>query len=181
MACGFSGSAYSSPLSFTDKYDGLIKQGVSRWWGDYPDWLDWKAQLYQESQLDPGAISASGARGLAQFMPGTWAEVSRQLGYGIVSPHIARYAIDAGAYYMASLRRQWSAPRPAEDRQRLAQASYNTGMGNMLHAQRLCGNRASWDGIYPCLRTVTGAAGASQTITYVERIAHWRGLMEIAR
>lgn len=114
-------------------------------------------------------------------MPGTWAEVSRQLGYGIVSPHIARYAIDAGAYYMASLRRQWSAPRPAEDRQRLAQASYNTGMGNMLHAQRLCSARLNWAEIAPCLQAVTGTAGAHETITYVERIAHWRDLMEIAR
>lgn len=31
------------------------------------------AQLYQESGWDPGAVSPADARGIAQFMPGTWA------------------------------------------------------------------------------------------------------------
>ena len=95
-------------------YDERIQTSVKRWWPDYPLWLDWRAQLCQESRLDPAALSPVGAAGLAQFMPGTWADVSRRLGYGDVSPHVARYAIEAGAYYMASLRRQWSSPRPDE-------------------------------------------------------------------
>lgn len=169
-ACGLSGSAFSSDRLFTDKYDAQIRGSVARWWGDYPDWLEWKAQLYQESQLDPAAQSPAGAAGLAQFMPATWADVSRQLGFGQVSRHVARYAIDGGAYYMASLRRQWSSQRPAEDRQALAQASYNTGMGNMLRAQRLCGGALHWPEIAACLPAVTGG-DADQTITYVERIA----------
>lgn len=114
-------------------------------------------------------------------MPATWADVSRQLGYGTVSPYIARYAIEAGAYYMRQLRRQWSSPRPAEDRQRLAQASYNTGLGNMLRAQRLCLGAASWPEISPCLRPVTGEAGSRETIAYVKMIEYWRNLMELQR
>jgi soluble lytic murein transglycosylase-like protein len=160
-------------------YDERIRGSVERWWPDYPLWLDWRAQLCQESRLDPAALSPVGAAGLAQFMPGTWVEVSRRLGYGDVSPHVARYAIEAGAYYMASLRRQWSSPRPAEDRQALAQASYNTGMGNVLRAQKLCRGARSWPEISACLSLVTGR-DAQQTIDYVRLIAWRRRSMEDA-
>jgi soluble lytic murein transglycosylase-like protein len=110
-------------------------------------------------------------------MPGTWAEVCHRLGYGSVSPHVARYAIEAGVYYMRSLRNQWSSPRPADDRQRLAQASYNTGMGNMLKAQKRCGGLPHWEDIAPCLPAVTGAKGAAETANYIRMIAYWRSLM----
>jgi Transglycosylase SLT domain len=160
-------------------YDEWIQASVKRWWPDYPLWLDWRAQLCQESRLDPGAISPAGAAGLAQFMPDTWADVSRRLGYGQVSPHVARFAIEAGAYYMASLRRQWSSLRPAEDRQALAQASYNTGMGNVLRAQKLCRGARSWTAISGCLPLVTGR-DAQQTIDYVRLIALRRRMMEEA-
>lgn len=112
-------------------------------------------------------------------MPGTWADISRRLGYGDVSPHVARYAIDAGAYYMAQLRRQWSSPRPPEDRQALAQASYNTGLGNVLRAQKLCQGAPHWPEISLCLAAVTGG-DARQTIDYVRLIALRRRLMEEA-
>src|SRR3990167_5155231 len=51
------------------KYDGEIKSAVGKYWGDFTDWLFWKSQLYQESRLDPSAVSPVGARGLAQMMP----------------------------------------------------------------------------------------------------------------
>lgn len=164
----------SSPHSLSfDSYDVLIRAAVRNWWTDYPDWLDWKAQLYQESRLDADAQSPVGASGLAQFMPATWAEISGELGHAGVDARDANYAIDAGAYYMAKLRRAWSSPRPADDRQALAQASYNTGTGNMLRAQKLCGGARHWPEISPCLRLVTGR-DADQTITYVARIRLWR-------
>jgi membrane-bound lytic murein transglycosylase MltF len=171
-------TAYTACLGIR-VYDERIQASVKRWWPDYPLWLEWRAQLCQESRLDPRAISPVGAAGLAQFMPGTWADVSRQLGYGDVSPHVARYAIEAGAYYMASLRRQWSSPRPDSDRQTLAQASYNTGMGNVLRAQKLCRGARRWPEISACLSLVTGR-DAQQTIDYVRLIAWRRHLMEEA-
>ena len=161
---------------FSDKYDTLIQRSVKRWWPDFPDWKFWKAQLYQESLLNPDARSSVGAEGIAQFMPATWAEVSRQIGAAGVSAREARYAIDGGAYYMASLRRVWTHGRTVYERHNLAEASYNTGTGNVLHAQRLCGGAILWKDIMPCLPKVTGR-DAKQTTDYVKRIAKWREMM----
>lgn len=171
--CGLLPSSTWALPSLPDTYDAAIEKSVKRWWPDLPDARWWKAQLYQESLLDTSAVSPVGARGLAQFMPGTWADVSRRLNipHG-VSPHEARFAIEAGAYYMAVLRREWHLNRPALDRQRLAQASYNAGLGNVLGAQRACDNARHWPQIAPCLSHVTGRH-ANETLTYVVRIARW--------
>lgn len=96
---------------------------------------------------------------------------------GLVSPHMAEPAIIAGAYYMARLRRSWSSPRPGEDRQRLAQASYNAGLGSLLAAQRACEGRLLYSEIVVCLPQITGQH-SRETITYVERIARWHKMME---
>lgn len=166
-------------LSFVSTYDFLIQRSVKRWWADYPDWKDLKAQYYQESKLDPNARSWVGAEGIAQFMPATWIDIERRLGVKGANPREARYAIDAGAYYMASLRRVWHANRTASEQQFLAQASYNTGTGNVLKAQIICKpftGGVFWESIYPCLHMVTGN-DAQQTIDYVKNIVHWRSLM----
>jgi soluble lytic murein transglycosylase-like protein len=151
---------------------------VHKYWAGGPDWTWWKAQLFQESRLDPGAESGVGAAGLAQFMPATWADVSHQLGWGGVSPHVAKYAIEAGAYYMAQLRRVWIEDRSLMEKHRLAQASYNAGTGSILDAQRRCRGRL-WTDIAPCLSAVTGPDNAQQTRDYVDRIAYWQGLLSV--
>lgn len=170
----------SAGSRFGTEYDDDIKAAVRQYWGDYPDWLSWKAQLWQESRLDPAAVSPVGARGLAQFMPATWGDVSRQLGIAGASPHVAKYAIQAGAYYMAQLRWQWHV-LPFPDRQQLGQASYNAGAGNLRKAQRRCGMASRYSMIVACLAGVTGPANARQTTDYVDRIAKWRALMEAGR
>lgn len=164
-------------LTFPDKYDSIIKRSVKVYWADFPFWRAWKAQLWQESRLDPDAMSPVGASGLAQFMPGTWREIAPALGYAHLPPTSVRPAINAGAYYMAKLRRAWSAPRPQDDRHWLAAASYNAGFGNILKAQKVCGGAALYLEIIACLPGVTGAH-STETITYVERIKRWWGLME---
>lgn len=164
--------------SFPDRYDGQIERAAHLYWPGGPDWRWWKAQLYQESLLNPNARSHVGAEGLAQFMPGTWAQVTRELGWSGISPRDAKYAIEAGAYYMAKLRRSWKSPRPAMDRHQLAQASYNAGLGHLVKAQRLCGGAVLYADIVRCLPQVTGHH-SRETITYVERIARWRRDMEV--
>lgn len=170
--------SHSTP--FSDRYDARIAGAVDLYWPDFPFWLAWKAQLFQESRLDPDAISPVGAAGLAQFMPGTWKMMVAEMRLGLnASPH-SETAIEAGAYYMAKLRRQWSAPRPQTDRHKLAAASYNAGLGHLLTAQRLCGNRNLYIDIIRCLPRVTGRH-SEETITYVQRIWKWWRLMEIDR
>lgn len=137
LVCALLAFAPSLVWPFPDRFDADIKRAAERYLPEY-DWRLWKAQLYQESLLDPSAVSPVGARGLAQFMPATWAEVVGQLGYEGVSPHAAGPAIVAGAYYMARQVSVWKAPRPASDRYSLAAASYNAGAGNIITAQRVC-------------------------------------------
>lgn len=144
-------------------------------------WRLWKAQLWQESRLDPAARSPAGAEGLAQFMPGTAAQIFPLLGYGVLDRRLAAPSIEAGAYYMARLRAGWTAPRPWQDRHKLAQASYNAGPGNILAAQRACGDAdgnqpAGYDAIMACLPQITGRY-AAETIEYAPRIWRWFAMM----
>lgn len=170
-------SAANASSLFPNRYDGAIRASVERWWPEYPDWLAWRAQLYQESRLNPAAVSPVGAAGLAQFMPGTWRQVAAELRLPPgASPHQA-LAINAGAYYMSRLRRIWSSPRTEDHRHQLAQASYNAGAGNILRAQSLCGGASTWDGIAPCLIRVTGPAHSAETRGYITSIARWRARM----
>jgi soluble lytic murein transglycosylase-like protein len=125
-------------------------------------------------------VSPAGARGIAQFMPATWREVTKTLGWSMVDPHTASLAIEAGAFYMAQLRSGWSSPRPETERQRLAQASYNAGFGNILRAQKRCSGARDWSAIAPCLSLVTGRH-ARETIGYVDRIARWWAMLEAGR
>ena len=72
------------------------------------------AQLYQESHFNRFAVSGAGARGIAQFMPGT------ATAYGLRNPFDAERSIDAQARLMRDLLRQFAAIP-------LALAAYNTG------------------------------------------------------
>lgn len=74
------------------------------------------AQLLAESNFDPFAVSAAGAQGIAQFMPGTAAS------YGLHDPFDPVAAIDAQAHLMSDLIRQLGSPE-------LALAGYNAGPG----------------------------------------------------
>ncbi|BAE50560.1 transglycosylase SLT domain-containing protein [Paramagnetospirillum magneticum] len=169
-------SAANAGTVYPSRYDAEIDRAVKTYWPDYPRPASWKAQLYAESRLDPAAVSPVGAKGLAQFMPGTWDQVTRELRLGGVSPH-APIAIEAGAYYMAKLRQMWRNGRSPHDRQPLAQASYNAGAGNILKAQETCGGARLWVVIAPCLGHVTGQHSA-ETLTYVSRIAEYTARME---
>ena len=72
------------------------------------------AQLMAESGFDPTAVSLAGARGIAQFMPGTAAA------YGLRDPFDPGAAIDAQAHLMSDLLAQFGDTA-------LALAAYNAG------------------------------------------------------
>ncbi len=163
----------------SSKYDEQIKQSVQMYWTDFPKWKYYKAQLYQESLLEPRAISYVGAKGLAQFMPRTWLDMQKELNIpSWVSPYLPKYAIKAGAYYMRQLRDKWSYKRAIEQKHFLALASYNTGFGNVLKAQKICKAKGHcsvlWEDIKLCLPRVTGK-GSKETIEYVRKVRLWYG------
>ena len=100
-------------------------------------------------------------------MPATWRDISLKL--DIAGTPFDRHSIDAGAFYMAKLSARWTSERPEFERHRLAQASYNSGFGNVVKSQRLCNGAPYWDEIKVCQPQVTGRH-AAETIGYVTKI-----------
>lgn len=154
-----------------DKYDNLFKESAIH----LPAGTDWrlvKAQCWQESRLNPLAVSPVGAMGLCQFMPGTADDMGKRYSYlegsDFWRPDVS---ILAANLYMAELNRFWSAPRPVLDRYKLALASYNAGPGNLLSAQKLSGGENGYAEIISYLPDVTGRH-SSETIQYVDLIVY---------
>ena len=154
-------------------YDRQIRSAVMHYWAPerrvYHCWL--KAQLLAESSLNPGAQSSAGAKGIAQFLPQTFKEEQRLLGFrGDI--YDAHASIIAAAHYTERLSKQWSSNRTEICRLHLSAASYNAGLGNILKAQRLADGAPCWDKIHKKLDRVTGFH-ALETIDYVARIKRW--------
>ena len=154
----------------TTQYDNDIKRFHDSFGLPY-DWLMLKAQLMQESRLDCHAVSPVGAKGLAQFMPGTWAEYVGKCSYPhSTSPFNASASIHCCAAYMKDLLKGWKSERTAEDRYKLALASYNAGFGNLLKAQKLAKGAVDYKHIIAKLPLVTGKANSRETMNYVIKI-----------
>lgn len=131
------------------------------------DWRILKAQAFQESSFNPLATSPAGAQGLMQFMPDTWAR------FGSGDPYDAENSIIAAVDYTNYLYNQWKWPRPEIDRICLALASYNAGLGNILKAQKLSGNKSLYSEIIQHLPEVTGQH-SKETRDYVVKIlGYW--------
>lgn len=84
------------------------------------------AQIEVESDWRPNARSSAGARGLAQFMPGTWEA------YGAGGdPTDPEHAIAAQGRYMGYLLDRAKSSDIAGDPLELALAGYNAGFGSV--------------------------------------------------
>lgn len=175
LALGLLLSLSCSASSWPDKYDYQIFKATKQFLPGV-DWRLYKAQLIQESALRTDAVSPAGAKGIAQFMPATWHEVSEKLAVA-GSPFDSNLAIPAGAYYMSQLRHGWRWERPEIDKHNLALASYNAGFGNMLRAQRRCNNAVEYAAIIECLHKITGHH-ANETIGYVISIRRYHFILK---
>ena len=160
-------------IEMTTEYDELIQSACDEFLPDL-DWRLYKAQLWQESRLDPNAVSPVGAQGLAQVMPATWDMVSPWVSEFPLDPFKPKDSILVGACYMDYLLKQWSWPRPGVDRHSLAMASYNAGLGNILKAQERTfedgESKTLYGEIIPELINVTGEKNSAETIGYVQNI-----------
>ncbi len=170
-----------------------IKIGKTKYSNEYEDAINvlWKhnkqitekidissfliAQSVQESRFNPTAVSPAGAVGLAQFMKPTAEQMAKEL-----KPKLALFkngfdrenpiqSIWAQVYYMNKLYKVWDLGRSDEERLKLAFASYNAGIKNILKAQKKSGDRKFWNEIKLSLHLVTGK-NSRETITYVDNI-----------
>jgi hypothetical protein len=111
---GGDGHATAALQSFVPpRYAPAITRAAQRW-GVSATLL--AAQLYAESNFNPFAVSGAGARGIAQFMPGTAAA------YGLRDAFDADASIDAQAHLMHDLLARFASVP-------LALAAYNAGPG----------------------------------------------------
>jgi soluble lytic murein transglycosylase-like protein len=99
------------PHFVPDRYAAILARAAQRW--NVSATL-LAAQLYAESNFNPFAVSAAGAQGIAQFMPGTAQAL------GLENPFDAEQAIDAQAHLMRDLLRRFASVP-------LALAAYNAG------------------------------------------------------
>lgn len=109
-------------------YDALVKIHAEQ---HSFDWRLIAAQMYQESQFDPYAISYAGAEGLMQIMPVTADEL------GIKELNDPKSNIAAGVKYMKILRDQFERELPLEDKTWFTLASYNAGFTRVKNARAL--------------------------------------------
>jgi soluble lytic murein transglycosylase-like protein len=150
-----------------DTYDDEFKH-AAQFMPAGSDWRLLKAQCWQESRLNPLAVSPVGAYGLCQFMPATAKDLQRYHRH-LNDFWLPSVNIEAAARYMAQNLGFWSAKRSRLDRYKLALCNYNAGAGNCLKAQRLSGGKLSYDEIIAHLPKVTGHH-SKETIEYVDRI-----------
>jgi len=158
----------SLALCSQDSFDAYLIDASERYLQPY-HWHYFKAQAYQESLLNPDAISSAGAMGLLQVMPRTWAEQTTIMGLQ-ASPFNPRASALVGAAYMRRMIKGWKAPRIPEERLRWAWSAYNWGFGNVLKAQDKSGGSVMWADIMPFL--------PHETRTYVTRIERWHGELQ---
>ena len=154
----------SYQLSSADSYDADFDRFGRRFLSYIPQANIWlTAQAWQESALDPVAVSPVGAKGLMQTMDATHAEISKALGIKC-SQFNPRCSIMFGAYYDDRMTRNFLGKRDRqnEDAFMIGLAAYNCGLGCVLRAQERCFDARLICGINPCL--------PAESVDYTKRI-----------
>ncbi len=95
-------------------------------------WQIGAALMTEESRWNPNATSYAGARGLAQFMPGTWAAVTGQFGWTAKDITDPEKSIIACFIYLEQLRMMfWGSGRTEKEVVRDMAVAYCWGPGNV--------------------------------------------------
>jgi membrane-bound lytic murein transglycosylase F len=156
------------------RYAGLIKREAEA--NDF-DWRLITAIIYQESHLDPHALSGTGVRGLMQVTRDT----ARSMGVqNRVDPDLN---VHAGVKYLRKLYGHWD-HLEEPDRTKFALASYNIGLGHVRDAQKIAKElelpHEKWAGLQQALpllrekkyykKTRFGYARGTEPVQYVGRI-----------
>jgi soluble lytic murein transglycosylase-like protein len=143
--------------------------------------IDWRliaAVIYEESRFVHDSISDAGAYGLMQVMP----IAAREMGEGEF--HEPEANIRTGVRYLQRLEREYRTARD-RDRQALALAAYNMGLGHVQDAQTLARRFGydpwRWDGSMDVMvslleepqmsdQLANGFAQGRSVVDYVDRV-----------
>ena len=161
--------------AWTSKYDKYFRKYTKRYFGPGFDWHWFKSQGVAESGLRENAISSTGAVGIMQILPSTYADIHKKSPYlssGTLSD--PRWNIAAGIFYDRILYKRWlktldkSSP---ENDLYMTFASYNAGHGRITRVlnktKKQKGNIEGWEDIKQHV--------PSQTRHYVKRIKFLMG------
>lgn len=146
--------------------------------------LDWRllaAMAYQESHWDPDAVSPTGVRGMMMLTRATAKDMQ------VTDRTDVQQSISGGARYFASLLRRIPARIQEPDREWMALAAYNVGLGHLEDARRITEklgyNPDLWIDVkkhLPLLRqkryyrfTRFGYARGDEAVNYVENIRRY--------
>jgi membrane-bound lytic murein transglycosylase F len=152
------------------------------------DWRLLAAIGYQESKWNPGAASASGARGLMQLTVKTATEAN------VTNPADPRQSIFGGARYFRQVYAKIPAHVPEPDRTWFALAAYNIGYGHLedarVLAQKAGRDPDSWEDVreflplleqeYWYTQTENGYARGWEPVRYVDNVRDYRDMLEWA-
>jgi len=144
---------------------------------DARSWLYLKSQAYAESGFNPNAVSPVGALGISQFMPGT----ARGMGGTTQQALDPAWAIVAQGRYMKIMWHYFPSITDETTHWAFADASYNSGAGNVLKSQLLTKNLGGqwqqwWGGVRE--HQITNPSSVRQTSDYVDRINGYEKQLE---
>jgi membrane-bound lytic murein transglycosylase F len=155
-----------------DRYDDVFRKYTKRFFGPGHDWRVFKAQGITESNLNPDATSAVGARGLMQLMPSTYADI-RSKNPEIGEINDPEWNIAAGIFYNRQLWLKWEDSAANPYRREFMFGSYNAGRGTILRAQKLAIGKSLDGRVWPSIRNVAPEVPGwrhKETLDYVQRI-----------
>jgi soluble lytic murein transglycosylase-like protein len=163
------GAQRSTPA---DRFDNTFRKYSKRYFGPDYDWRIFKAQAMAESNLDPGARSHVGARGLMQLMPSTFGEIQSK-NPDMKNIDDAEWNIAAGIAYDRTLWRLWERDTVEAHRHEFMFASYNAGRGTIRKAQTTAQADALDHRLWPSIEVVAPKVTRwryRETLGYVRRI-----------
>ena len=159
----------------TGEFDDTFQKYSKRYFGPAFDWKVFKAQAMAESNLNPGATSRVGARGLMQLMPSTYQWIqSRSPELGPIDD--PEWNIAAGIQHDRYLWRLWSKDVPEDERDSFMFASYNAGEGTITRATTVARERNLDHSLWSNIETVAPNVQRwryEETLTYVSRIGRY--------
>ena len=172
-ALGLLATAVPARAQHQERFDAAFRRYTKRYFGVGFDWRHFKAQAMAESDLNPQARSAVGARGLMQLMPSTFQAIAT-MRPGFTSIDDPEFNIAAGILHDRDLWRLWEPIVPDSERPNFMFASYNAGEGTITRAAAIAKAKQLDNAAWPSIEVVAPTVPRwryRETLGYVRKIA----------